>query len=1227
MSSQAHISHAPTQAPWLTTVVHAIVGLLLFALLLAGAVAYGVFVLLPELLRDQVELIFERYNTLLPDLMNPTVPPWLWVWSGGALLGAVAVSVGFWVLIRVRQLPWIWAWAWAGAVALLLVPPVLIGFLLPSVPKFPGGVIWWYITAVGLTAGFFYVAWMYYRDSHGVGPLWASLLGLLRATVFTLLAFFFMLPAVREYKDSFIRSKVLVVFDVSGSLVYTIDDVPTNAVPLDKLPTRQDKILAFLDDQKVSFLKRLQEKNPVDVFRIARGLDPENLHFSVIDAEDREHRTWSWTRADFDAWLKNPNRAKEMPPPGDLPPELWKLWLKPSVPPGEAPPEWSADEQARFQKFIALNDALYQKDSEYTSATNIGDSLLSLLDNESKKMLRGVVVFSDGRSNEGSPNAFEQLKEHAQASNIPIFMVGVGEERPKVKIEIADLRVPQQVQPDDKFPAMAELTGEGLPDKPVDVELEVTYVKKGRDGKEELLPIGLIESVELKPGDKAPAPGQLQTVSLGSKIVLHPAEPPRFDKGSPPRVEVPFQIDAATLAAAAGVDLKAPPLNAVKKWEIVETVPDAELRFRVRTPRDPQEIFANKDHVSDPAGMIVQRKPLRVLLFASAATHEYQFVQAIMVRDMAKGRVKVNAYLQPPPGRTELREGVLQDATLLKKFPDQIDRKFATEEDKQYDLSEYDAIIAFDPDWMQLKEEEIKLVKQWADNGGGLVYVAGPVNTLQLARPSGATLDRLKPILDLLPVTLQDIRLAEGDRKTDLAWPLDLSGAAPDMEFLKLAEESDTEKGPKFLDDWKEFFGPVQPDGSVNRGFYNFYPVEKVKPLAVVAARFADPTAKLKDQTLMPFIVLSNPNDPDHRIVWIGWGEMWRLRQKNEAYLERFWTKLSRFAGGNNQGRVVKRITPNFGRIFTVGQNVSMEARIDDKGGVRLNENARPKVVITAPLAGPKTTELQKRELEDLAKEKWMTYKPKSDGWFAVRFKPPIEGDYTMQVTVNETGDTVTHKFTVKPSNPELDDARPDFARMYDIASYADEEVQPRMSGPDYAELLQKLRRPKLDENEQKEDRPKLFFNLKNADLIPKCMDKLSDQRREYSDPRPIWDVMVKMLTPVRERYLPAWAAWGLAACLGAGCAIGFFFFRSERRGLPLGLQAALALLGLVSVPGYYLGRHLGIGGWAICIALATLVVAPLYLPAEVALGWYALAALVGLLSTEWLVRKLLRLA
>ena len=401
---------------------------------------------------------------------------------------------------------------------------------------------------------------------------------------------------------------------------------------------------------------------------------------------------------------------------------------------GDAPAEWTDEQQERFRKFLGLNDALTEKDADYFSNTNFGDSLLSLVDNESKKMLQGIVVFTDGRSTEGSSTGFSQVEEHARQAHVPIFVVGVGEERPQVKIDIADLRVPQQIQPDDHFPAVIEITGEGLPEKEVKAELEVTYVRKGKGGKEELLPILLQESIDEKPGDK---PTQKQTTSLGQRVILRPPETPKFDKASPPRVEVEFQIDAQALAAAQGVNLKEQ-FPGVRKWEIAETVPDAELRFRARVPKDPLEIFGAKEHVSDPAGMIVQKKPLRILLFASAATHEYQFVRSLLVREMDKKRVKVAVYLQPPPGRNEMREGIVQDAPLLKKFPDQIDRKFGSEDEKLYDLSEYDAIVAFDPDWGQLTEDQDKLLKQWADKGGGLIYVAGPVNTLQLARPAGA---------------------------------------------------------------------------------------------------------------------------------------------------------------------------------------------------------------------------------------------------------------------------------------------------------------------------------------------------------------------------------------------------------------------------------------------------------------------------------------------------------
>ena len=1267
------MSQAQSQTPappWVGTLFHAAVGLALFALLTAGAVVYALQVLAPELLKNQVQLIYERYNTPLPDLANPAMPIWLILWGAAGALCAVAGAVSLWVVIRVhRQVPpWPWVLAGAAVTAGLLLPPLVIGSLAPSVPRAAGGFTWWYITGGFLALGFGYVAWMYTRDGRGVGPLWAVLLGLLRAAVFTLLGFFFMLPAVHDVDVKYSRSKVLVVFDVSGSMVYLKDDVPDEGRPLDALPTRQDKVLAFLANPKYDFLRRLEATNPLDVYRLARSLDPEFLHFS------KDNR--NWTRAEFDAWLKDPDRDAKVPPPGDLPPEFWAAWLKPGTD-VKAADGWNKAQQERFRRFLDLNDDLIQKDADYLNNTNVGDSLLTLVNNEKeRKMLQGIIVFTDGRSTEGSPTAFEDLKKAVEPDHIPLFVVAIGEERPKVKLDIVDLRVPPQIQPDDKFPAVVEVTGEGLPDQPVPVELEIIYVHNDKEGKEEPLPIMLRESIDEKPGQTV----KRQEAPLPSRIVLRPPEPVKFDTGSPPRAEVQFQIDAATLAAAAGVDLSKQ-FDKVRKWEIEETLPDSELRFRAHVPRAPKEILAAKEHVSDPAGLVVQKKPLRVLLFASAAMHEYQFVQAIMVRDSTKGRVKVSTFLQPPPGQKEPREGVIQDAQLLTKFPDQFDVGPDKKDDNPYDLSDYDVIVAFDPDWDQLTDKQITLLfgrdeidangqpqhhDGWVDKGGGFIYVAGPVNTLQLAGPRADEKKRFGPILDRLPVIPKDIRLEEVKRDTDKAWPLDFKDAPPDTEFLKLEEET-AEKPAKFLDDWKDFFGPIQPDKSVNRGFYNFYPVESAKPGAVVMAYFGDPGAKAKDaksqESLMPYIVVSNPGDLERRLVWVGWGEMWRLRQKNEAYLERFWTKLTRYAGEQHHGKVVKRITTNFGRYFTVGQPIVMEAHIEAKGGELLPEDAKPVVKIKAPLVAPKMSEqdvrtlqgLEGREdlspadrllrdqlkrkrdedehqnqgLKDLESDKFMTAKPKNPGWFQVRFQAPVEGDYQMEVTVAETGDKVTHKFTVKPSNPELDNTRPDFARMFETASYVDETVQTRMAAADYAELASKLQRPKLEEGSQAnqaDDRPRLYFNLANADLIPRCMVETEPKKQEtYSEPRAIWD------EPAPFRWTPWWLAALLSVILTAGFLAGFFLFRTDRPVVrwddSVGGKVLLGLLALVSLGGFAAGRHLGLAGWLLLAGGLAVLIGPLFLPGTMQLGWYAFTLLIGLMSMEWLVRKLLRLA
>ena len=142
-------------------------------------------------------------------------------------------------------------------------------------------------------------------------------------------------------------------------------------------------------------------------------------------------------------------------------------------------------------------DALTNKLGEagIFSGTNLGSAVLTLVNRELNGRVQGIVIFTDGRSTEGSPKAFEDIEARAKAAHIPIFVVGIGEERPQVKIDIVDVRVPEQVQPEDKFRAVVELQGEGLAEKPAEVFLDVTYTQKDKNGKDEDLDLTLTEQV------------------------------------------------------------------------------------------------------------------------------------------------------------------------------------------------------------------------------------------------------------------------------------------------------------------------------------------------------------------------------------------------------------------------------------------------------------------------------------------------------------------------------------------------------------------------------------------------------------------------------------------------------------------------------------------------------------------------------------------------------------
>lgn len=1067
-----------------------ILPLLLLATLLGGLGVMAVYAYnwYQTHVSESKDLVWGRIDEPITLTARPL--DWAFMLAGVALLGLVVLAValfGLWLLLRSSGSKYAPA-TLRGAVTAAIFSLIPFGYLiiyhaLPTVTgaKELDGRLWLALLIPVLLVGLFYIVWMYVRDAVSIGWPWAFFLGFLRATVYGLLALVFLLPRMQTWDESKTESKVVMFLDVSPSLVMVSDDMPGQGVPLTQLLKRQDKVLKLLGDEQIAFLKKLEEKNPVTVYRFGRYLD-EN--YKVFDKEGRAYTRPQWEERQRK--LEDKTADEQAAEPKFWLADDWTRWLKPSL--DTSIPEGLAEsEREQRVKEIEFNQRMF-------SATNLGDSLLTGFGREVNNMVQGIIIITDGRSTEGTPNALKELSERAGKAQIPLFVVGVGENREKIKIEFTDLRLPEHIRPEDRFRATVDVTGEGLTDKEVDISLDVIRYDR-KSGQ----PDGEIVLVETKPNGEPTG----TEVSLGQKVTIKPEGKPKFRASSPPLAQAEFPLDAATVAKWAGKEIPEG-----KKVEFKDDK-EGELRFIARVPKDPREDFDKDEHRSDPAAVTVLKRPLRVLLFASGPLRDYQFVRTLLVREMDKGRAEVSIYLQPVPGQDQPRQGRVQDVPperLLTRFPDLMqDESRDTPETKFYNLSNYDVILAFDPDWTKLTDQQLQMIEKWVGaHGGGLVAIGGPVNTLQLARP-GAQAGRLKPILDIYPVVLQDSRIQELDRPTTDPFPLRFVGANAEMEFVKLDEEHPNGSP---LQAWDDFFngrikGSDKP--GTPKGFYNYYPVERKKDGATTVATFTDPRAKLPDGQEQPYLVTMPYGSG--KTVWLGSAETWRLRQYREAYHERFWTKLSRFSGSGNLTRLNRRVIPNLGRVFTANNYVNVEAQIYDRDMKPMAQNARPKVLLRLP-GGVVDKEM--------AKGFEMTPKPSQGewtGWFSTRFLVKAPGEYGLEIRVTETGDSESRKFMVKESNPELDNTRPDFTALRELASPAD-AVLSRVSDDTRNQLKTRLSRktttvsdkPDTKDKTAPEERLRLYFDLNSAELIPNCMITDSRTHRNRGATSDLWD-------------------------------------------------------------------------------------------------------------------------
>ncbi len=463
------------------------------------------------------------------------------------------------------------------------------------------------------------------------------------------------------------------------------------------------------------------------------------------------------------------------------------------------------------------------------------------------------------------------------------------------------------------------------------------------------------------PGDKYTATGYLQSQGLSGQTVtveLLASDAPTSGTATPAQGTV-----VASRQVTLGGDGEVLPVA-------FELVPDAlgrkTLTLRVAGPR--QDSYAG-DNQQEVDIEIVDRKT-RILLFAGGPTREYQFLRNQLRRD--KDMI-VDVLLQTG------EEGMSQDAhEILPEFPSTREELYA-----------YDCIVAIDCDWRVLAASQVDALERWvAEQAGGLVVIAGPIYGDTLSQTAS-----LAKIRALYPVEFNRrfSVLDDGRYGSKEPWPLEFTRDGQETEFLWIEDS-----GPASAHAWSEF-----------KGVYGYYGVKGAKPGATVYARFSDPRAREGDQQPVYF---AGQFFGAGRVFYLGSGEMWRLRALNEAYFERFYTKLIRFV---SQGRLLRGSNRGVLLVerdrYVLGNSVAIRAQLN---GPQLEPLVAPQVMLQVFL--PDTTQQNVALLAD----------PARPGSFAGQFTVRKEGVYRLELPVPESADErLARRIQVKV--PDLEREKP----------------------------------------------------------------------------------------------------------------------------------------------------------------------------------------------------------
>ena len=399
-------------------------------------------------------------------------------------------------------------------------------------------------------------------------------------------------------------------------------------------------------------------------------------------------------------------------------------------------------------------------------------------------------------------------------------------------------------------------------------------------------------------------------------------------------------------------------------------------RYEIRVESFEEDLDVRDNKMAAVVEVIEQQT--KVLLIAGGPTREFRFLRNQLYRDKD---IHLHVWLQSAVVGADQESDVL-----LQSFPSTLEEVY-----------DYDCIVAIDPDWRLMSADQMKMLERWvAEQAGGLITIAGPVNTPQWTRqPRGD--DAIDIVRKLYPVSFYSQGssvLKLGRFGGSSAFPLEFSRQGRSAEYLWIGDSAGESQ-----ETWAKF-----------EGVFGYYAVNDAKSGAEILANFADPETAIDDQ--LP-IYLASQFYGAGRVFFQASGEMWRVRRLDVDYFEKYYTKLIRWA---SQGRLARDSTR--GVLLTdrercwMGDTISVQAILKNAQDQPLDY---PQVEASLITPDKLTQSVTLRSNPNAA----------SPGSFSGSFVAGSEGEYRINLPIPESPNLDVLTTTVVATIPDLEKEKP----------------------------------------------------------------------------------------------------------------------------------------------------------------------------------------------------------